>query len=90
MHHYKWDLGHQSTGTVVRVDLEGTEANVKLMDSSNYRQYGADKQHRFYGGHYRSSPIMLQVPSAGYWFVTVDYGGYQGHGRASVQVLTNA
>ncbi len=49
MHYHYKDLGHVSAGTVIRVDLEGNQANVKLMDSSNYRQYVAGEQHRFYG-----------------------------------------
>jgi hypothetical protein len=90
MIHTKFDLGHQPAGTVVRVTLEGTEANVRLLDRSNYREYAADRRHHYIGGHYRSSPVTLQVPSSGHYCVAVDFGGYQGRGKASVQVLTNA
>lgn len=90
MQHLYWDLGHQAAGTAVQVTLEGTEANVKLMSASNYRAYKVGDRHRYHGGHYRRSPVTLYVPSDGQWFVTVDYGGYQGRGRASVRVLTHA
>lgn len=91
MQHLKFDIGHQAAGSRVRVDLEGTEANVRLLDSSNYSRYAADQSHRYAdGGHYKSSPILLRVPSNDYWYVAIDYGGYQGHGRASVQVLSAA
>jgi hypothetical protein len=90
MIHNYWDLGHQPEGAVVRVDLEGDAANVKLLDSSNYRSYAADRQHRYFGGHYDRSPVMLPVPSGGHWYVAIDYGGGAGRGRASVQVLVDA
>ncbi len=91
MNHLKFDLGNLSAGTAIRVDLEGTEANVRLLDSSNYRLYAAGGGHRYAdGGHYKSSPAVLRVPSSGHWYVAVDYGGYAGQGRASVHVLTNA
>ena len=62
MHHYKWDLGHQAAGTSVRVDLDGTEANVRLLDSSNYSRYAADQSHRYAdGGHYK----VVANPAAG-------------------------
>lgn len=85
-----WDLGTLSAGSVVQVDLTGTEANVRLMDWSNYSAYKANRNHRYYGGHYRQSPIRLQVPTSGHWVVTVDYGGFAGRGTASVRVLAAA
>jgi len=42
---------------------------------------------RFYGGHATRSPVRLQVPSSGHWYVVVDYGGLPGRGRAGVRVL---
>jgi hypothetical protein len=83
-----WDLGQLAAGAVVEVKLTGTEANVKLLDASNFSAYKAGGRHRYYGGHYNRSPIRLQVPSGGHWFVTIDYGGFSGSGRASVQVLS--
>jgi hypothetical protein len=85
-----WDLGNQSAGTVVRVTLEGNAANVRLMDSSNYRSFQRGEQHRYFGGYYNRFPVVLQVPNGGHWFVVIDYGGYAGRGRAAVQVLSAA
>lgn len=90
MNYNFWDLGNQSAGTVVRVTLEGNAANVRLMDSSNYRSFQRGEQHRYFGGHYDRSPVVLQVPNSGHWFVVIDYGGYAGSGRAAVQVLSAA
>lgn len=88
MNHLKFDLGYQDRGTVVRVTLEGSAANVRLLDSSNYRSYQRGEQHRCWGGHYKRSPAVLTVPNYGHWFIAVDYGGYAGRGRAAVQVLS--
>lgn len=43
----------QRRGAVVRVDLTGNAANVRLLDWSNYRSFRADQRHRFVGGHYK-------------------------------------
>jgi hypothetical protein len=83
-----WDLGHQAVGTVVRVALEGNSANVKLLDASNYRAYQAGREHRYYGGYYDRSPVVLKVPSSDHWYVTIDYGGLAGSGWAAVEVLS--
>jgi hypothetical protein len=81
------DLGHRAGGSVVRVTLEGNAANVRLMDYSNYRSFQAKGRHEFVGGHYDRSPSVLKVPHSGHWFVTIDYGGFAGHGRAAVEVF---
>ena len=82
-----WDLGHRSRGEIVEVQLEGNAANVRLLDSSNYHAFKAGRQHRYVGGHMTRSPAQFQIPSSGHWYVTVDYGGYSGRGRAGVRVL---
>lgn len=83
-----WDLGSLHAGAVVEIELTGTEANVRLMDSANYSSYKSGLRHRYYGGHYRQSPVRIRVPSAGHWFVAIDYGGFAGRGTASVRVLS--
>jgi hypothetical protein len=74
---------------VVRVALEGDAANVRLLDHSNYRSFQAGQQHHYYGGHYTASPVVLQVPNGGHWYVVIDYGGLPGRGRAAVEVFSN-
>lgn len=81
------DLGPQRRGAVVRVDVTGNAANVRLLDWSNYRAFQADQRHRFVGGHYKQSPIHLQVPHDDHWYLVIDYGGYAGRGTARVQVM---
>lgn len=80
------DLGMLHGGEVVEVTLS-SQANVKLMDSSNFANYRHGGQHRYFGGHAKQSPFRLQVPGAGHWHVAVDLGGYGGSVRAGVRVL---
>ncbi|WP_243313743.1 DUF1883 domain-containing protein [Fundidesulfovibrio agrisoli] len=81
------DLGHRSGGEIVEVTLSGDAANVRLMDSSNFSSYKSGRQHRYYGGHATKSPVRLQVPHSGHWYVAIDFGGYRGSTRYSVRVL---
>jgi hypothetical protein len=80
------DLGNLSGGEVVEVSLS-SQANVRLMDSSNFASYRNGGQHRYFGGHAARSPMRLQVPNAGHWHVAIDLGGYGGNVRAGVRVL---
>jgi len=80
------DLGYRQRGEIIEVTLT-SGANVRLMDSSNFSNYKNGRQHRFYGGLARQSPIRLAIPSTGHWHVTVDMQGLSGSTRASVRVL---
>lgn len=82
-----WDLGQRSRGEIVEVTLSGSAANIRLLDSSNYQAFKAGRNDRYAGGHTKRSPVRLQIPSNGHWYVTIDYGGQPGRGRASVQVI---
>lgn len=83
--HYK--LGHVARGTVVEVMLEGSAANVRLMDQSNFNNYKAGRQHRYHGGLANRSPVRLQVPHSGTWHVTVDMQGLRGTVRSGIRVI---
>ena len=89
MEYLSFDLGQQPQGAGVLVKLEGSAANVRLLNSSNFHSYQAGRDHHSYGGHYDRSPVKLTVPNQDHWYVAVDYGGYAGRGRASVQVFNN-
>ncbi len=83
----KHDLGQRVGGEIVEVILEGSAANVRLMDSSNFQSYRSGRRHRYFGGHAKKSPVRLQIPNAGHWYVTVDMGGYAGRVESSVRLL---
>ena len=80
------DLGVLNGGEVVEVTLS-SQANVRLMDSSNFSSYRQGGQHRFFGGLAKQTPLHLRVPNAGHWHVAIDLGGNGGSVRAGVRVL---
>ena len=84
------DLKQQKRGTRIRVTLKGNAANVRLMDSSNLSAYKARRNHRYWGGFYKQSPIDLVIPSNGHWHVTVDLGGARGSVRSGIEILPGA
>lgn len=86
--HYQ--LGHLERGSVVEVTLQGSAANVRLMDSSNLSSYRNGRNHRYYGGLAKRSPVRLTVPTSGTWHVTVDMQGLRGQTRSSVRVIPPA
>jgi len=81
------DLGNRKGGEIVEVSLSGSAANVRLMDNSSFQNYKKGRQHVYYGGHAKRSPVRLKIPRAGHWHVAVDTGGYPGKVSASVRVL---
>jgi len=83
----KHDLGHRTGGEIVEVILKGSAANVRLMDSFNFQSYRSGRRHQYIGGHAKRSPLRLQIPNAGHWYVTVDMGGYAGRVESSVRLL---
>ncbi len=87
MQFIKHDLGHREGGEIVEVILKGNAANVRLMDSSNFQSYRSGRRHRYFGGHAKKSPVRLQIPNAGHWYVTVDMGGYVGRVESSARIL---
>lgn len=84
-----YDLGNKSKGDVVEITLSGSAANVRLMDSSNFQSYKNGRQHRYYGGLAKQSPVRLQIPNSGSWHVTVDMQGLVGTVRSSIRMLPN-
>jgi hypothetical protein len=77
------------SGDVVEVD-SNTQANVLLMDDSNYSDYRAGRSHRYHGGFFTHFPARLAPPSSGYWNVALDLGGRRGTIRHSIRVISNA
>lgn len=81
------DLGNVNAGATVRVTLTGSAANVLLLDAANFARYKAGQDHRYYGGHYDRSPVLLSVPHGGHWYVAVDLGGLAGSVGSAAEVL---
>lgn len=85
----QYDLGSRQRGEIVEVTLT-RGANVRLMNSSDFLNYKNGRRHRYIGGLARQSPVRLQIPNAGHWYVAVDMQGLQGSTRASVRVVPGA
>lgn len=85
-----YDLHYLEAGSVVVVTLQGSAANVRLMDSSSFNDYRQGRRHRYFGGLATQSPVRIPVPNSGNWHVTVDMQGLRGTVRSSVRVLPPA
>lgn len=85
MNFIKFPLGYQSGGEIVTVTLDGVESDVMLMTDSNLSSFASGRQASYHGGHAKTSPVRLAVPSAGPWNVVV-VPGAGGTVRASVAV----
>ena len=81
--HYDLDL---AADDVVEITLD-RQANVRLLDASNFARYRQGQQHTYRGGLATRSPLRLAAPSAGHWHLVIDLGGYGGSVRASVRTL---
>ncbi len=73
-------------GDTVEVDCD-TQANVLLMDDSDYSNYRARRSHHYYGGFFTHFPARLAPPHSGYWNVVLDLGGSSGTVRHSMRVI---
>jgi hypothetical protein len=84
IHH---DLGYRRAGEIVEITLSGNAANVRLLDSASYSSYKSGRQHRYIGGLAKRSPVRLQIPRSGTWYVVVDMQGLRGSVRSSARIL---
>jgi hypothetical protein len=82
------DLGEQPAGTKVQVRLEGSAANVLLLDSDNYSRYRAARPFRYTGGIHHRSPATLTIPRDGWWHLVIDLGGHRGRVRGYLEQIT--
>jgi len=82
-----YDLGQRQRGDIVEVTLQGSAANVRLMDSSNFSSFRNGRRHSYIGGLAKRSPVRLQVPRSGRWHVTVDMQGLRGTVRSGIHIV---
>lgn len=81
-------LGFLNGGDIVQVDLD-TQANVLLLDNSNYYKYQSGRDFSYYGGLATRTPVNLQVPYSGRWNLVIDLANVGGAGsvRYSIKVI---
>ena len=85
-----YDLGNLEKGRIVEITLQGSAANVQLLDSTNFSSYRNGKNYRYIGGLAKRSPVRLQTTHSGHWHVAIDLRGLRGNVRSSVRVLPRA
>jgi len=84
-----YDLDWQPAGAVVEVTLR-ERANVRLVDSANFRAYRSGRSFRAIGGRALRSPLRLEVPHGDHWHVVIDLGGAAGRIHSDVRVFAGA
>ena len=84
--HYEVDT---NDGDIIEVTLD-RQANVRVLDGSNFSCFRSGRRHSYVGGLAKRSPLRLATPHAGRWHVVVDLGGHAGTVRAGVRVLRAA
>lgn len=90
MNFTKYDLGNKQKGDIVEITLQGSAANVRLMNSSNFQSFRSGRRHSYIGGLVKKSPIRLQIPNSGHWYVTVDMQGLRGTTKSSIRMMPSA
>jgi hypothetical protein len=83
MNFLKFDLGSVKAGTRVTTTLSGDESDVFLVDPTNFSAMQRGKEFKYFGGHYKKSPVVLVVPTAGHWTTVVVPSG---NVKASVEI----
>ena len=76
---YEFDAGPDD---IIEVSLS-SQANVRVMDSSNFSSFRSGRGRRRVGRLAKRSLVRLAGPHAGRWHVVVDLGGYAGSVRDS-------
>jgi len=84
-----YDLGEKKKGEIVEVDLQGSAANLRLMDASNYQSFRNGGSHKYSGGLVKKSPIKLEISHTAHWYLTIDSQGLEGNVRSSVRTISN-
>jgi len=87
MQFVKHDLGQRAGGETVEVVLQGNAANVRLLDIANLQLYRYGQKFHCVNGSSKDSPVLLEIPRAGHWYVVVDLAGRSGTVSSSVRIL---
>ena len=87
MRYRYYDLGDQQENAQVVARLRGSAANVILLDPLNFRRYRLGQPFLYVGGHFWRSPVRLQIPEDGHWYLVIDHGGYKGRASAEIEVV---
>jgi TIR domain/Domain of unknown function (DUF1883) len=83
------DLGHRRRGDVVQFNLTGNQANIGLLDSSNYSAFRNGRNFRGVLRLATGSPVRLAIPNSAHWYGVIYIPpGHTGQVRGSIGLLT--
>jgi hypothetical protein len=77
MKYLYWDLGEQQQDSQVVAHLRGLGGNVILLDPVNFDRYRHGLPFHYTGGLHTRTPVGLEVPHDGHWYLVIDCGGYR-------------
>ena len=80
---YEFDAGPND---IIEVTLD-KQANVVLLDRANFQNFRAGRRYKYQGGLSTHSPVRLNPPHQGHWYVVVHLGGYAGKISASARLI---
>nr|DAT54032.1 MAG TPA: protein of unknown function (DUF1883) [Caudoviricetes sp.] len=83
---YNYSQEYLQKGDIVRVTLD-KQANVILLDSSNYQNFRNGRRYSYYGGLAKVSPCDIVVPRTGQWYIVINLGGYSGSVKYSINII---
>ncbi|MGN9161235.1 DUF1883 domain-containing protein [Clostridium sulfidigenes] len=86
---FKYGDGNYNEGDVIVVKLD-KQANVILLDPTNFSNFKNGRKYSYYGGLAKVSPFEIIVPRTGHWYLVVNLGGYAGTVNYSVSVISNS
>lgn len=82
------DLGQCKRGDIAEFHLSGSQANIALLDSSNYNAFRNGRSFRGVIRLATGSPVRLAIPSSGHWYGVIYIPpGYTGRVRGSIGVM---
>ncbi|MCT2587558.1 DUF1883 domain-containing protein [Actinophytocola gossypii] len=72
MEHHCREIGSCAGGAQFELELRGPTGRVCLMDADNYQAYLDGDEYEFHGGFWESSPVGLEIPYDGFWYLVID------------------
>jgi hypothetical protein len=71
---------------LIEVTLDA-QANVTLLDDSNFYRYRSGQNFEYRGGLAKRSPVFMSPPYRGHWHLVVDLGGYAGNVNVGTRLV---
>lgn len=79
------NLGFLNGGDIVQVHLD-TQANVLLLNNSDYWRYQRGSDFSYYGGLATRTPYNIGVPYSGQWNLVIDLANVGGYGSVGYSI----